>query len=76
MALLKRNQICKMRCRFVKPATYAALVSLRFIVTFAKQMRKATDSFVMSVLLSAWNSATPTRQVFVIFLIWVFIKIC
>jgi len=38
---------------------------------FAK-LRKATTSFVLSVLLSAWNNSAPTGWIFTKFHIWGF----
>jgi hypothetical protein len=32
-----------------------------------EQLREATDSFVMSSRLSAWNSSAPTEQIFMKF---------
>jgi hypothetical protein len=41
----------------------------KFLGAF-EELRKATNSFVMSVRLSAWNNSAPTGRIFMIF--WVF----
>ena len=50
------------------------LLSEAFLGAFTK-LRKATMSFVMSVLLSAWNNSAPTGRIVMKFDIWVFLNV-
>jgi hypothetical protein len=47
-----------------------------FTIGTFRKLRKATISFPMSVLLSAWSNSAPTGQIFMKFDIWEFFENC